>query len=252
LGSTRVLVNRSGAVQNSYTYDAYGNILAKTGTAANPFDYAGEFTDSESGLIYLRARYYDPTTAQFINRDPIGNSPLQNRNPYSYASANPNNRVDPSGLWDVFGFGGAGVGAPGPVSGSVEGLSVVGYSGGQGFYVGGIAAVGAQVGGAQNYVAIYTGTETTYHPFTGQVQSNSISIQEGSFGIEVPGIAGFGAGVGAYETSDESGVFIFGSGGLLGEHGAIGFGFSVPSSPSQWTYPPNTGRCLQSPSPRPF
>lgn len=62
LGSTRLLTNSSGGVVATYTYDAYGNTTAKTGTASTPLGYAGQYADLESGLIYLRARYYDPST----------------------------------------------------------------------------------------------------------------------------------------------------------------------------------------------
>jgi RHS repeat-associated protein len=100
LGSTRLLVTGAGAVQAGYTYDAYGNVLAKTGTAANPFGYAGEFLDTESGLIYLRARYYDPATAQFLARDPFTTATLR---PYGYGNQDPVNESDPLGLDPVLG-----------------------------------------------------------------------------------------------------------------------------------------------------
>jgi len=56
LGSTRAMTDASGSVVATYTYDAYGNVSSSTGKVANPFGYAGEYTDSESGLVYLRAR----------------------------------------------------------------------------------------------------------------------------------------------------------------------------------------------------
>jgi len=46
--------------------------------------------------VYLRARYYDPTTGQFLTRDPLE---AQTQQPYSYANDNPVNNTDPSGLW---------------------------------------------------------------------------------------------------------------------------------------------------------
>ncbi|MHB8660151.1 MAG: RHS repeat-associated core domain-containing protein [Solirubrobacteraceae bacterium] len=50
--------------------------------------------DPETGLQYLRARYYDPQTGQFLTRDPIE---AQTRQPYSYANDNPVNNTDPTG-----------------------------------------------------------------------------------------------------------------------------------------------------------
>jgi RHS repeat-associated protein len=100
LGSTRLVANTSGAVQASYTYDAYGNLLGQTGSLVNPFGYAGQYTDSESGLIYLRARYYDPSTAQFISRDPLVSL---TREAYAYVYDSPLNGIDPNGTDPTFG-----------------------------------------------------------------------------------------------------------------------------------------------------
>ena len=57
-----------------------------------------QYTDPETGLLYLRARYYDPATAQFLTRDPLDAS---TRSAYSYGGNDPLNMDDPSGL----GFG---------------------------------------------------------------------------------------------------------------------------------------------------
>jgi RHS repeat-associated protein len=94
LGSTRVLTNAAGAVAGTATYDPYGNVTGSTG-AVSTLGYAGQYTDTESGLIYLRARYYDPATAQFLTRDPLE---AQTRSPYGYVNDNPLNGTDPSGL----------------------------------------------------------------------------------------------------------------------------------------------------------
>lgn len=83
----------------TYSYDPYGNPTAATGSIPNPFGFAGQYTDAESGLQYLRARYYDPSTGQFLTRDPIE---ALTRSPYAYVNGNPLNFVDPSGMswWD--------------------------------------------------------------------------------------------------------------------------------------------------------
>ena len=62
------LVNRK---DNSSTtvYDAYGNITEDIGIGDAPFGYCGEYTDSESGFVYLRNRYYDTSTSSFITED---------------------------------------------------------------------------------------------------------------------------------------------------------------------------------------
>jgi RHS repeat-associated protein len=64
-------------------------------SVSNPFGYAGEYTDTESGLVYLRARYYDPATGQFLTRDPLASA---SGSPYGYADGDPLNGADPSGL----------------------------------------------------------------------------------------------------------------------------------------------------------
>ena len=94
LGSTRALTDASGAVANTDTYDPYGNITASTGSTANPLLYAGQYLDSESGLYYMRARYYDPTTAQFLTVDPMVES---TQSPYAYTAGDPINTSDHSG-----------------------------------------------------------------------------------------------------------------------------------------------------------
>ena len=94
-GSTRAMTDGSGSVAQTYAYDAYGNQTSSSGAISNPLRYAGQYFDAESGLYYLRARYYDPVTVQFLQRDP---KVEQTREPYSYAVDNPINRGDPSGL----------------------------------------------------------------------------------------------------------------------------------------------------------
>ena len=100
LGSTRALTDSTGAVVASYSYDAFGNLTTQTGSVTNPFLFSGQYRDAESGLYYLRARYYDPATGQFISRDPALSSTWE---PYGYAANNPLNLTDPTGL--CFGFG---------------------------------------------------------------------------------------------------------------------------------------------------
>ncbi len=65
LGSVRVLTDEGGDVVGSQAFDPYGNPTERSGIAT-PFGYAGEYTDDETGLQYLRARFYDPTTGQFL------------------------------------------------------------------------------------------------------------------------------------------------------------------------------------------
>ena len=59
LGSVRGLASNTSAVTDTYTYDAYGNATASTGTTTNAFLFTGEQWDGGVSKYYLRARYYD-------------------------------------------------------------------------------------------------------------------------------------------------------------------------------------------------
>jgi RHS repeat-associated protein len=60
-------VSEAGQVENQYDYDNFGNpILTIETEYKNAIRYAGEFYDEETGLYYLRARYYDPYIGRFI------------------------------------------------------------------------------------------------------------------------------------------------------------------------------------------
>ena len=96
-GSITSLSNSAGALANTYTYDSFGKLTASTGTIVNPFQYTARDYDSETGLRYYRARYYDQNTGRFLSEDPLrlaGGSP----NYYPYAMNNPVLVSDPTGL----------------------------------------------------------------------------------------------------------------------------------------------------------
>ncbi len=71
LGSITSLSNSAGALANTYTYDAFGRLTASTGNLTNPFQYTGREFDSETGLLFNRARYFDPSAGRFLSQDPI-------------------------------------------------------------------------------------------------------------------------------------------------------------------------------------
>jgi RHS repeat-associated protein len=101
LGNIRFLTDLSGQVTDSYTYDAYGNLLGTTGTTENSYRYTGEQFDTNLGEYYLRARYYNPGIGRFTARDPFEGwltDPLSLAK-YPYVHGNPVNLTDPSGLF---------------------------------------------------------------------------------------------------------------------------------------------------------
>ena len=83
----------------TYRYDAYGNTTRSNNTLNNPYQYNAEYTDSSTGLQYLRARYYDSSQGRFTTKDTLLGSiekPIT-RNLYTYCGNNPLNITDPSG-----------------------------------------------------------------------------------------------------------------------------------------------------------
>jgi RHS repeat-associated protein len=97
LGSITSLSNAAGSIANTYTYDSFGKLTASTGSLVNPFQYTARESDSETGLYYYRARYYDQSTGRFISEDPIGFHAKQ-INFYAYVSNTPLNLLDPTGM----------------------------------------------------------------------------------------------------------------------------------------------------------
>jgi RHS repeat-associated protein len=92
VGSTLALTDSAGAVTGAYAYNAYGRVLAQTGTSTQPFRFNGAFGIRADGPLYqMRARWYDPVAARFLSKEPIW-PVLQNPgklNPYQYALRNP-------------------------------------------------------------------------------------------------------------------------------------------------------------------
>ena len=87
----------------TYRYDAYGNTTKSNNTLNNPYQYNAEYTDSSTGLQYLRARYYDSSQGRFTTKDDyLGEIeyPLS-RNLYTYCYNNPLNYTDPSGHFGI-------------------------------------------------------------------------------------------------------------------------------------------------------
>ena len=85
-------------------YDAFGNLLNKTGTTPNEMLYRGEQWDSDLGLYYLRARWYNSQTGRFMSRDPYHGVTINpaSLHKYLYTGGDPVNFVDPRGRADLF------------------------------------------------------------------------------------------------------------------------------------------------------
>ncbi len=96
LGSITALADISGSATDAYVTDTFGNTTSSAGTTRNPYRYTARDLDSETGLYYYRARYYDPAVGRFIGEDPIRLS--GGTNFYEYVYANPTTAADPLGL----------------------------------------------------------------------------------------------------------------------------------------------------------
>jgi RHS repeat-associated protein len=100
LGSVRQTTDEAGVARQVIDYDPFGNVTRAIGVPSGSFGYAREQYDAASGLIFLRARYYDPTLGRFLNRDtypafaPMPQTPYR----YAYVHNNPINHTDPAGL----------------------------------------------------------------------------------------------------------------------------------------------------------
>lgn len=96
LGSIRALTNEVGEITGSYAYGPTGTVLSHLGVDSVSIGFAGQYRmHTEKPLIYMRARTYDPVTAQFLTVDPAVQASGET---YAYAGANPVNATDPKGL----------------------------------------------------------------------------------------------------------------------------------------------------------
>lgn len=99
LGSTRQLTNAVGHVADSMTYDAWGNVVTRTGTTPAFHLWIGEagyYYDVETGLFSVRERPYEPDNGRWTTVDPLEFVETLNR--YLYAQNAPLAHIDPSGL----------------------------------------------------------------------------------------------------------------------------------------------------------
>jgi RHS repeat-associated protein len=98
-GTVRFLTDETGAVTDTYTYDAFGTLITATGSTNNRYLYSGEQFDPNLGLYYLRARLMNPLTGRFWSMDSYeGDSEdPASLHKYLYANADSVNGMDPSG-----------------------------------------------------------------------------------------------------------------------------------------------------------
>jgi RHS repeat-associated protein len=164
VGSVTSLSSSTATIAQSYTYDSFGNTTNSSGSLTNFFRYTGREFDTETGLYYNRARYYDPSAGRFVSEDPIGF--LGGNDFFMYSDNDPTLLVDPFGLCPpsprrrlllaVQGLGNIGIGvgkiglgaaATGETGGLAVALGIYGIYSGFGNIGGGLAQVGGAISG---------------------------------------------------------------------------------------------------------
>jgi len=97
--STRQLTNRTEQITDTYTYDAFGLLLNRSGATENNYMYTGEQYDPNVGFYYLRARYYNQANGRFLTQDTWPGNVFEpiSLHKYLYCEGNPINNWDPSG-----------------------------------------------------------------------------------------------------------------------------------------------------------
>ncbi|MBI2420248.1 MAG: RHS repeat-associated core domain-containing protein [Ignavibacteriales bacterium] len=99
LGSNRVTIDTTGTVLNAQDYYAFGEILRSYNNSSpnERYDFTGKERDTESGLNYHGARYYDSELGRWLNVDPLADK-YPGWSSYNYCLNNPVNSIDPDGM----------------------------------------------------------------------------------------------------------------------------------------------------------
>ncbi len=104
LGTPVAATDESGNVLWREHYSPFGEKLDNSqASQSNTVGYTGHQFDSDTGLVYMQARYYDPVIGRFYSNDPVGFSRVDNFNRYAYAANNPYRYTDPDGrdIYDI-------------------------------------------------------------------------------------------------------------------------------------------------------
>ena len=202
-GDVTGLVSASGTRVVTYTYDAWGNPLATTGSLAttlgaqNPLRYRGYVYDTETGLYYLQSRYYNPAWGRFINADSQLNSinGILGRNIFTYCVNNPINMTDVDGHVPKWLQGVLTV-----VSGVTQvasGLALIAATGATG--LGTVAGLGLVANGI---ATIASGVNTTINHLAGTnlPEENVLRTASRKVGRAIGGKRGERVGVAVYDT----------------------------------------------------
>lgn len=108
-GSIILVTDKSGKPAGAWTYDPFGNLVARCGSWQSPVLFCGLLYEPLFDLYYMRSRFYDPKTGSFLSRDPAPLAPEnpEEAHPYLYARGNPLLFKDPSGAFPLLNMSGA-------------------------------------------------------------------------------------------------------------------------------------------------
>ncbi|NMB98758.1 MAG: RHS repeat-associated core domain-containing protein [Thermoanaerobaculaceae bacterium] len=184
LGTAIILLDGSGNVVYEQRYAPFGqkdkaHTSKKPSNCNNgeeedsfPYGFTGHFGDEESGLIYMQARYYNPTIGRFITPDNVLPSPTDSLSydRYAYTRNNPINLIDPTGTfaWAAFwAFVAIGALTGGFVAAINHGNILLGVV--TGAISGALTALGAPLGsaGQWSYIAVTQSVNVALHATSG-------------------------------------------------------------------------------------
>ena len=153
------LVDANGTAVVNYRYDSWGTVTGISGSMAgtlgkdNPYRFKGYYYDEETGMYYLKSRYYQPEICRFISADTIEvldcQGDLNDKNLYAYCDNNPVMRVDTGGqIWITLGIMAAGGGIGMVIGAASSAITQYMFNGEINWKSVGVAAVGGFVSGA--------------------------------------------------------------------------------------------------------
>ena len=237
------MVDSEGQLVVKYQYDAWGQpistggALAETLGALNPFRYRGYIYDEETGLYYLRSRYYNPKLSRFINADDVealgADGDINGYQLFNYCMNDPVNRRDEAGSWSLPNWAKVAIGAA-----LIVGAAVVAT-----VATGGVAcfAYGAAIGAAKGAVSGAIGGA-----ISGAIESRIATRSwDGALEAAIDGAAdGFlGGAIGGFIVGGLTSPNCFVAGTpIQTENGAVPIEEIVPGQ-LVWAENPDTGEC---------
>ena len=211
LGSSSVALNNDGSTQAVQLYAPYGSTRYTDQVMPTDYNFTGQRLDTQTGLLYYNARYYDPVSGLFTSSDTVQNN-MQGKNSYAYVGNNPIDRTDPTGhcfpLCLVTAIGGAVVGLTvGLVTEAKTGdwsrgaiLRTVGdtaIGAGDGFLLGtgvgtiaGAAAIGTMIGGTVGGIQQLTGHGSVQDSFESAAIGGITNVVAGGLASKIGELAG--------------------------------------------------------------